>query len=75
MKIYKKFIVEAYSFLADKIMDLSDKIKANKAQYSLDKEPANVSSLSSGKFHKYEYLTGKELIIKLGPMEKTKSLG
>ena len=40
---------------------LSDKIKANKAQYDLDREAAKISALSSGELEKYEYLTGENL--------------
>ena len=35
---------------ADKIKTLNDKIKANKAQYSLDREAAKMSALTFGKF-------------------------
>ena len=57
--------------LVDKTKTLNDKIKANKAQYSLDRKAANISALSSGKFNKYEYLTGEELIPKSRSIEKT----
>ena len=39
----------------------NDKIKANKAQYDLDKQAAKISALSSGELEKYEYLTGEDL--------------
>ena len=55
--------------LVDKIKTFNDKIRANKAQYSLDRKVANISALSSGKFSKYEYLTGEELIPKLKTVE------
>ena len=42
-----------------KIFD--DKIKANKAQYDLDREAAKISALSSVELEKYEYLTGEDL--------------
>ena len=57
--------------LVDKIKTLNDKIKANRAQYSLGRKAANISALSSGKFNKYEYLTGEELIPKSRSIEKT----
>ena len=46
--------------LNDKFKTLNDKIKANKAQYSLDREAAKRSALSSGKFNKYDYLISEE---------------
>ena len=42
----------------NKILD--DKIKANNAQYDLDRMNAEISAYSSGDLHKYEYLTKKE---------------
>ena len=43
----------------DKI--INDKIKANEAQYDLDREAAKISALSNGELEKYEYLTGEDL--------------
>ena len=47
--------------LTDELKILSDKIKANQAQYDLDREAAKISSLSSDELEKYEYLTGEDL--------------
>ena len=47
--------------LTDQFKTLDDKIKANKAQYDLDREAAKISALSSGKLEKYGYLTGEDL--------------
>ena len=47
--------------LTEKVKILGDKIKANKAQYDLDREAAKISALSSGELEKYKYLTGKDL--------------
>ena len=44
--------------LTDELKILNDKIKANQAQYDLDREAAKMSALSSGQLEKYEYLTG-----------------
>ena len=38
-----------------------NKIKANQAQYDLDRLTAKISALSSGELRKYEYLTGEDL--------------
>ena len=39
---------------------LADKIKANNAQYNLDRMNAEISAYSSGDLHKYKYLTKKD---------------
>ena len=44
----------------DQIKILDNKIKANKAQYMLDRKKAEISAISSGELDKYEYLTGEE---------------
>ena len=44
----------------DQIKILDNKIKANKAQYMLDRN-AEISAKSSGELDKYEYLTGEDL--------------
>ena len=43
----------------DQIKILDDKIKANNAQYDLDKMNAQISAYSSGDLPKYKYLTKK----------------
>ena len=40
---------------------LDNKIKANKAQYILDRKNAEISAKSSGELDKYKYLTGEHL--------------
>ena len=47
--------------LTEQIKILDDKIKANKAQYDLDREVAKISALSSSELEKHEYLTGEYL--------------
>ena len=58
--------------LTDELNILDDKIKANQAQYDLDREAAKISSLSSDELEKYEYLTGEDLWYKPGVVEKAK---
>ena len=41
------------------IMTTDDKIRSEKLQYSINKEAAKTSALSSGKIDKYEVLTGE----------------
>ena len=43
--------------LTDKTKILDNKIKANQAQYNLDREAAKISAFPD----KYEYLTGQDL--------------
>ena len=43
-------------------MTIEDQIKDEKLQYDINREAAKISALSSGKLHKYEYLTGKEIL-------------
>ena len=45
----------------DQIKILDSKIRANKAQYDLDRKNAVISPKSSGELDKYEYLTGEDL--------------
>ena len=51
---------------------LDDKIKANNAQYGLDRMNAEISAYSSGDLLKYEYLTKKGLGYKLDAFEQAK---
>ena len=43
-------------------MTIDDKITDGKLQYNIKKEPAQISTLSSGKIDKYEYLTGVKIL-------------
>ena len=58
--------------LTEEVKILDDKIKANKAQYDLDREVAKISALSSGELEKYEYLTGEDLEYKPDVIQKVK---
>ena len=58
--------------LTDKLKILDEKIKANQAQYNLDRESARMSALLSKELDKYEYLTGKHLGYKPGVVEQAK---
>ena len=42
-------------------MTIDDQIKSEKLQYDINREAAKISALSSGKFDKYEYLTGEKI--------------
>ena len=56
----------------DQIKILDDKIKANNAQYDLDRMNAEILASSSGDLPKYEYLTKKDLGYKPDAVEKVK---
>ena len=43
-------------------MTIDEQIRDEKLQYDIDKEAAEISALSSGKIHKYEYLTGEYIL-------------
>ena len=43
-------------------MAINDQIKDEKLQYNINREAAKISTLSSGKLHKYEYLTGEDML-------------
>ena len=43
-------------------MTINDQIRDEKLQYDINREAAKISSLSSGKIHKYEYLTGEDIL-------------
>ena len=58
--------------LTEQVKNLDDKIKANKAQYDLDREAAKISALSSGELEKYKYLTGEDLGYKPKVLDKVK---
>ena len=56
----------------DELKTVDGKIKANQAQYDLDREAAKISGLLSGKLEIYKYLTGEDLGYKRGVIEKAK---
>ena len=56
----------------DQLKILDRKIKQNRADYDLYRQNAEISALSSGDLDKYEYLTGKDLQYKPGPVHEAK---
>ena len=49
-------------------------IEQNKAQYNLDRQTANISALSSRNVSKYEFLTGKDILLKKDLLEKAAAI-
>ena len=58
--------------LTDELKILDGKIKANQAQYDLDREAAKISASSSKELDKYEYWISEDLGYKPGGVEKAK---
>ena len=56
----------------DELNILDNKIRANRAQFDLDRKYAEISALSSDEIEKYEYLTGEDLEIKPSVISKAK---
>ena len=58
--------------VTDKLKIIDNKIKANQAQYDLDKLAAKISALSSGELRKYEYQTDEDLGYQPSVLEQKK---
>ena len=43
-------------------MTINDQIRDEKIQYNINREAAKISTLSSGKIHKYEYFTVEDIL-------------
>ena len=43
-------------------MTINDQIRDGKLQYDINREASKISALSSGNIHKYEYLTGEDIL-------------
>ena len=56
----------------EQVKILDNKIKANNAQYDLDRMNAEISAYSSGDLPKYEHLTKKDLNYKPNAFEQAK---
>ena len=56
----------------DKIKIINNKIKANNAQYNINRLNAEISALSEGDLDKYEFLTRKDLKYKPNALDKAK---
>ena len=58
--------------VTDQLKIIDNKIKANQAQYDLDRSAAKISAYSSGDWRKYECLTGEDLGYKLSVFDPAK---
>ena len=57
---------------SDQIKILNDKIKANNAQYNINRLNAEISAFSEGDLDKYEFLTRKDLKYEPNALDKAK---
>ena len=46
----------------NKIITINDQIRDEKLQYDINRYVAKISAFSSGRIHKYEYLTGEDIL-------------
>ena len=56
----------------EQIKIFNDKVKANNAQYNIDRLNAKISAFSEGNLDKYEFLTRKDLKYKPNALDKPK---
>ena len=56
--------------VTDQLKIIYNKIKANQAQYDLDRLAAKISACSSGDLRKYKYLAGEDLEYKPSEFEQ-----
>ena len=56
----------------EQIKILNNKIKANNAQYVVDRLNAEISTFSEGDLDKYEFLTTKDLNLKPNALERAR---
>ena len=57
---------------SDKIRVLNNKIRANNAQYDINRLNAKISAFSDGDLDRYEFLTRKDLKYKPNSLDKPK---
>ena len=57
---------------SDKIKIINNKIKANNAQYNINRLNAEISAFSEGDLDKYEFSTRKDLKHKPNALDKAK---
>ena len=72
LKFRKYYFLLVKMAVTDQLKIIDDKIKANRAQYDLDRLAAKISALPSGESRKYEYLTGEDLGYQPSVLEQKK---
>ena len=56
--------------VSEKIKIIDNKMEQNKAQYDLDTQIARILASSSGNLEKYQFLTGKNVLLEKELLEK-----
>ena len=69
-KVLQNFLIKITK--CDQIKTLNDKIKANNAQYNINRLNAEISAFSEGDLDKYQFLTRKDLKYKPNALDKEK---
>ena len=60
--------------IIEKIKEINNTMKQNKAQYNLDRPTAKISALSSENVSKYEFLSGKDVLPAEDLLEKAAAI-
>ena len=60
--------------IVEKIKGIKNKIEQTKAQHNLDRQTAKISALPSENVSKYEFLTGKDVLLEKGLLEKAAAI-
>ena len=68
MKLYEDYNKVPILFLINHTTLSSDN-QQNKAKYDLDRQTAKISALSSGNVEKYQFLTGKDVLLEKDLLE------
>ena len=56
--------------VSENIKTVNNKIEQNKAQCNLDRQTVKISALSSANVSKYEFLTGKDVLLEKEMLQK-----
>ena len=60
--------------ISEKSKAMNNKIEQNKAQYNLERQTANISTLSSENVNEYKFLTGKDVLPEKDLLEKAAAI-
>ena len=60
--------------ISEKSKAMNYKIEQNKAQYNLERQTANISTLSSENVNEYKFLTGKDVLPEKDLLEKAAAI-
>ena len=66
--------IQENAIICEKIKTIDNTFEQNKAQYSLDRQTAKISALSSINVSKYEFLTKKDVLPEKDLLEKAATI-